>query len=53
MTTEWTPLPAGDSETIWDAGTTSWDGSGVAGDVGTTVWDVVAAATWTAITPAS
>jgi hypothetical protein len=48
--TEWTPLPGGDSETLWDGDTTAWD---VSGDVGTTAWDVVAATTWTPITPAS
>lgn len=53
MAIEWTPLPAGDSETLWDGNTTAWDGTGAPGDIGTTAWDVVAATTWTAITPAS
>jgi hypothetical protein len=52
MTTEWTPLPAGDSETLWDADTTAWDVTS-GSNVGSTAWDAVAATTWTAITPAS
>jgi hypothetical protein len=52
MTTEWNPLPAGDSETLWDAGATVWDVES-GGNAGTTAWDVVASTTWTPITPAS